>query len=131
MIAAMEAIYIPISTGELIDKITILRIKSKKIADPTKLANVRKELEFLNAVCQKAHIDLDHPLISELEEKNSKLWVIEDDIRAKEKAKEFDDEFIELARAVYKSNDERFLVKNKINKTLGSEFFEEKSYQEF
>jgi hypothetical protein len=123
---------VEISIGEVIDKISILEIKSKKITDPTKLENVKKEFDILLSTTVKT-IDWDSitDLYSELIEINSKLWDIEDNIRIKEKNKEFDSEFIELARSVYYTNDERFRVKSEINKKFDSNLIEEKSYEDY
>ena len=118
---------IPISVGELIDKITILEIKKEKIKDNDKLKKVEKELEELN----KLNTFDIHEEYKELKNINLKLWEIEDDIRIKERKKEFDDEFIELARSVYKTNDQRFNIKNIINIKLKSSINEVKSYEEF
>jgi len=127
----MAGIKVPVSMGELIDKITILRIKAKKISDPAKLKNVGAELAALTSVCEAAHLDLDHALVSDLESINLKLWQIEDEIRDKERCKEFDQTFIALARDVYKVNDQRFAVKAAINRAFGSQLHEEKSYQPY
>jgi hypothetical protein len=126
----MSEIKVPISPGELLDKITILRIKSKRMSDAKKLANVRLELQALEATWaaspySKTNIDVD---IDALHAVNEKLWVIEDDIRDKERAQAFDAEFIRLARAVYFENDDRAAIKRRINVTLGSTLVEEKSY---
>jgi len=123
----------PISVGELLDKITILEIKLERMTDAAKLANVRKELELLNATWAQApesrhDINAQHAALKAV---NERLWVIEDDIRDKERAKAFDDEFIRLARAVYFENDERARVKREINTMLGSALVEEKSYQQY
>jgi Family of unknown function (DUF6165) len=129
----MSAIKVPISPGELLDKITILRIKSKRMADAKKLANVRAELAALEetwGVSAYAKIDISVE-VGELLRVNERLWVIEDDIRDKERAKQFDAEFIRLARAVYFENDERAAVKRRINSKLGSSIVEEKSYAEY
>ena len=129
----MSLIQTPVSYGELIDKITILEIKSQHIADPAKLANVRNELELLNATWA-AHPASKTDIRDERERLlavNQALWVIEDDIRLKEKAQAFDAEFIELARSVYFRNDERAAVKREINVKLGSQLVEEKSYQDY
>jgi Family of unknown function (DUF6165) len=131
--AAMSLITTPISHGELIDKITILEIKSEQMTDPAKLANVRKELELLNAVWAAdaaAAIDIAAER-TRLKAVNQSLWDIEDRIRLKEKAQAFDAEFIELARAVYFQNDDRAAVKREINLKLGSQLIEEKSYQNY
>ena len=121
----------PVSVGELIDKITILKIKRRMIADPAKLTNIEAEMVALLAVCKKANIDPDAPLARDLEAINVKLWKIEDDIRDLERSKQFGAPFIALARAVYITNDERFAVKSKINQFFGSSLKEEKSYQEY
>ena len=129
----MSEIKVPISPGELLDKITILRIKSTRMSDPEKLANVRNELRALEetwgaSVHAKAGIEAD---VTSLLEVNERLWVIEDHIRDKERAKAFDDEFIRLARAVYFENDGRALIKRRINLKLGSAIVEEKSYSDY
>ena len=129
----MSLISVPISFGELLDKITILEIKLERMTDPAKLANVRKELEMLNATWGNApesrhDIGAQHAALKAV---NERLWVIEDDIREKERAKEFDAEFIRLARAVYFENDERARVKREINTMLGSKLVEEKSYRDY
>jgi len=127
----MTEVLVPVSVGELVDKITILRIKRRMIKDAAKVANVEAELTALLAVCKQRSIDAEAPLAAELEAINFKLWQIEDDIRDKERAKQFDARFVELARAVYVTNDERFVVKSKINAAFGSKFKEEKSYQAY
>lgn len=129
----MNQIKIPISPGELLDKITILEIKSERIDDVEKVQNVRRELELLNTEWDSA--GADSPEMTELRARlktiNESLWEIEDDIRDKERAGEFDDRFIELARSVYVTNDDRAAVKKEINLLLGSEIVEEKSYKEY
>jgi hypothetical protein len=129
----MSLIEVPVSFGELIDKITILEIKSRLIADPDKLANVRNELELLGAtwanhVASQTDIDAERTRLLAV---NEALWQIEDNIRLKERAQAFDQEFIQLARAVYIRNDERAAVKREINLKLGSQLVEEKSYQDY
>ena len=124
-------VLVPVSVGELLDKITILQIKSERISDQAKLVNIRKELSALTEICGKNSINVSHPFVMELKSINEALWVIEDDIRDKERAKAFDQKFIELARAVYVTNDQRFNVKSKINKEMGSAFSEEKSYKPY
>ncbi|UXI69625.1 DUF6165 family protein [Tahibacter amnicola] len=129
----MSLITTPISHGELLDKITILEIKSEQITDPAKLANVRKELDLLNAVwladeAAKTDIAAERAALKGV---NQALWDIEDRIRLKEKAQAFDAEFIELARAVYFQNDDRAAIKRTINLKLGSQLIEEKSYQNY
>jgi hypothetical protein len=126
----MSEIKVPISPGELLDKLTILRIKSMRMSDPQKIANVRAELQALEATWSAsayAKIDIQ-PEIDALLKVNEKLWVIEDDIRDKERAQAFDAEFIRLARAVYFENDDRAAIKRRINLKLGSSIVEEKSY---
>jgi hypothetical protein len=129
----MSLIQTPVSYGELIDKITILEIKSRRIADPAKLANVRNELDLLNATWANnaaSQTDIADER-ARLLAVNELLWDIEDRIRLKERAQAFDQEFIELARAVYFRNDERAAFKREINLKLGSQLVEEKSYQDY
>ncbi len=129
----MSEIKVPVSPGELLDKITILRIKSQRMSDPVKVANVRLELGALEATWNNsayAGIDIEADTTALLKV-NERLWVIEDDIRDKERAQAFDAEFIRLARAVYFENDERAAIKRRINTTLGSSIVEEKSYREY
>ena len=126
-----SVISVPISVGELIDKVTILQIKSRRIKDPAKLANIRSELSALLVVCTAHKIDPATPLARELEEVNEQLWNVEDKIREKERAKKFDDEFVALARAVYVQNDSRFALKCRLNEASGSKLREEKSYQPY
>ncbi|MBB5876767.1 MULTISPECIES: DUF6165 family protein [Xanthomonas] len=129
----MSEILVPVSFGELLDKIAILQIKSERIGDAEKLANVRAELSALEKTW------MAHPaaggdvarLRAELKAVNERLWVIEDEIRIKEKAQAFDEEFIKLARSVYYENDERARLKKEINLALGSSYVEEKSYQDY
>lgn len=124
------SVLVPVSWGEIIDKITILEIKAERLSDAAKLANVTKELNELVAVRERefpAHAALAE-LSGELKAINEKLWVIEDDIRDCERAKDFGAKFVELARAVYFTNDERALIKRKVNDLLGSALVEEKSY---
>jgi hypothetical protein len=128
----MKDILVPISPGELLDKITILRIKSARMTDATKVANVRTELTALEQVWREAVGSSD---VSDderaLQAVNERLWVIEDDIRDKELAQAFDARFIELARSVYIENDERAAIKKRINVKLGSRIVEEKSYKPY
>lgn len=128
-----ETVTIQVGPGELIDKITILQIKSDRIADAGKLANVRHELEVLTRTLHEQVPPSDEltRLSDELKSINESLWVIEDDIRACEAAKDFGKTFIELARAVYITNDRRAAVKKQINLLTGSTIIEEKSYTEF
>ena len=121
---------VPISPGELIDKITILEIKSQRMTDAAKLHNVRTELSLLSDTWKASPYsatDIGAEWAA-LRDVNGKLWDIEDDIRDKERAGLFDAGFIELARAVYVTNDERAAIKKKINTKLGSALVEEKSY---
>jgi hypothetical protein len=129
----MNEIRVPVSPGELLDKITILRIKARRMADPNKLANVRRELEALEQTWRSspyASVDIEDE-VSALLEVNERLWTIEDDIRDKERAGAFDSDFIRLARAVYIENDERAAIKKRLNLKLGSTLVEEKSYAEY
>jgi hypothetical protein len=131
--ADMNDILVPISPGELLDKITILRIKAARIADATKVQNVRLELSLLEKTwrdsgCASVDIGADERA---LESVNEKLWVVEDLIREKEARRAFDSEFIELARAVYIANDERAAIKKRVNLQLGSRIVEEKSYKPY
>lgn len=129
----MSLVQTPVSFGELIDKLTILQIKVQRIADPAKLANVRNELELLDATWSgtaASATDISDER-ARLLTVNSALWEIEDAIRLKERAQAFDEEFIQLARSVYIRNDERAAIKREINLKLGSHLVEEKSYQDY
>ena len=129
----MSEILVPVSFGELLDKIAILQIKSERMTDAAKLANVRNELtalETTRAAHPASRQDIA-ALRADLKAVNERLWVIEDDIRLQEKAQAFDAEFIRLARAVYFENDIRARVKKDINLALGSAYVEEKSYQDY
>lgn len=123
----------PISVGELIDKITILKIKQSKANDAAKLANIERELAELENTWQNEKApDLDiSDLFTQLTKVNEALWKIEDDIREKEAAQSFDDEFILLARSVYKQNDLRAELKKQVNLRSGSALVEEKLYQKY
>ena len=126
-------IKVPISPGELIDKLTSLEIKAANISDAAKLANVNVELDLLQETWRSsphASVDIDAEW-QRLREINKKLWDVEDLIRDKERERRFDQEFIELARAVYVTNDERAAVKKQINTKLGSRIVEEKSYAKY
>ena len=120
----------PISIGELVDKITILEIKKNKLQN-SKLENVLKELSFLRKLMEKHQIEITDDLFTQLKEINLTLWNIEDQIRIKEKNKEFDNIFIELARSVYFKNDKRAEIKKRINQLSNSKITEEKSYAEY
>ena len=123
---------IEISHGEIVDKLTILQIKKTNIIDPIKLDNIVKESDYLLYVVENdLGISTESPEYLELLSINNELWVIEDDIRDKERDKVFDNEFIELARSVYTTNDKRAEIKKKINLKYGSLFVEEKSYSNY
>ncbi len=126
-------IKIPVSVGELIDKITILEIKLERIKDKEKIKNVEKEyIELKNIENDlKKTKDYEEKYFSKLKQVNIQLWNIEDEIRIFEKNKNFDDNFLKLARSVYKLNDERSVLKRKINLEYGSEYIEEKDYEEY
>lgn len=128
-----DVIKVPVSFGEVLDKITILEIKSERIKDESKLENVRRELKELSATWNDAVEDQAAiaDLRAQLKAVNEELWVIEDDIRDQEAAQDFGPRFIELARAVYVTNDKRAALKKDINLALGSRFVEEKSYQDY
>lgn len=122
---------IDISTGELVDKVTILSIKQEKISNPEKLANVRKEYAILITPMNDAGIFVDSDEFIRLKDINLKLWDIEDRIRVKEVESAFDDEFISLARSVYFINDDRAAVKKEINLKYNSDLVEEKEYVDY
>ena len=129
----MKDILVPISPGELLDKITILRIKAARMKDPDKVANVKHELGLLEKTWKDSgavSVNLG-TAEADLTRVNEKLWVIEDEIRDEERAKRFTEKFIELARAVYFTNDERAAIKKRINTLLGSTIVEEKSYKSY
>jgi hypothetical protein len=129
----MTDLHIPVSPGELLDKITILRIKSRRIHDPAKVANVRLELDLLERTWDTLGTATQQVAAEEqaLQAVNEQLWDIEDRIRDQEAAGSFDQEFIALARAVYHHNDERAAIKKRVNVALGSRIVEEKSYQPY
>jgi Family of unknown function (DUF6165) len=129
----MNDVLVPISPGELLDKITILRIKSARIADPAKVGNVRLELGLLEKTwcdsgCASGNISGEERALHDV---NERLWDVEDRIREKEAQQAFDRDFIELARAVYVYNDERAAIKKRVNLALGSRIVEEKSYKSY
>lgn len=129
----MSEILVPVSFGELLDKISILQIKSERMTDDAKLRNVRNELSALETTWM-AHTAAGRNIVelrAQLKAVNERLWEIEDDIRIKEKAQAFDEEFVRLARAVYFENDDRARIKKEINLALGSSYVEEKSYQDY
>ena len=123
---------IEVSHGEIVDKLTILQIKKENITDPIKLDNIVKEYNYLLSIVENdLGISTESPEFLELLSINKELWVIEDDIRDKERIKEFDDDFIKLSRAVYYTNDVRAKIKKEINLKYSSGFVEEKSYQSY
>jgi hypothetical protein len=123
---------IEVSHGEIVDKLTILQIKKENITDPIKLDNIVKEYDYLLSIVENdLGISTESPEYLELLSINNELWVIEDNIRDKEKVKEFDDDFIKLARSVYYTNDVRAKIKKEINLKYLSGFVEEKSYQSY
>jgi len=123
---------IEVSHGEIVDKLTILQIKKENITDPNKLDNIVKEYHYLLSVVENdLGISILSPEYLELLSINKELWKIEDDIRDKERQKEFDEEFIKLARAVYYTNDVRAKIKKEINLKFSSGFVEEKSYNNY
>ena len=129
----MNAVLVPVSPGELLDKITILRIKAARITDPAKVGNVRLELALLEKIwlasgCAATQISADERALHDV---NERLWDVEDRIRDKEAQQTFDRDFIELARAVYVYNDERAAIKKRVNLALGSRIVEEKSYKPY
>ena len=127
------AVYIPVSLGELLDKITILRIKKERLNDDRKRENVLKELTLLEKVLaeQVPQVEGLDKLVQELYQTNLTLWDIEDDIRSCERKRDFSEQFIELARSVYFTNDRRSKIKYQINTLLLSEIVEEKSYEPY
>ena len=129
----MDNILVAVSPGELLDKITILEIKSERMSDPGQLANVRAELALLSETWAQC-VEMDdrlRRLHAQLKEVNEALWSIEDDIRDKEYKKQFDEQFIELARGVYVTNDRRSRIKKALNLHLGSNIVEEKFYPDY
>ncbi len=128
---AVDRILVEIAPGELLDKITILQIKAERISEPAKLANVRTELHVLESARQTTvppSPELDE-LIAQLKQANEILWDVENDVRDCERREDFGDEFVRLARSVYRLNDRRAALKRQINELLGSKLMEEKSYE--
>jgi len=125
-------ILVEVSIGEILDKLTILAIKKQKISDPQKLVHIEKEYDILEEKSrQYLNSEEVKNVFEELIEVNSKLWVIEDDLRDLESQKRFDEEFVEKARLVYKTNDHRFVLKNKINLLTDSGVQEQKGYKSY
>ena len=119
---------IPVSLGELVDKITILKIKLKFLSGQRKV-NVKNEYDLLNKELRNSSIIIHEDLIADLQMTNQKLWELEDKIRVKELNNDFKEDFVDLARTIYKLNDKRYEIKNKINKKYNSIIFEEKIYE--
>ena len=130
---SMGTVKVDVAPGELIDKITILLIKSERMDDPDKIANVQLELDILQAIHESSIPGLPalDDLTAKLKRVNEALWEIEDDIRACEAERDFGDTFVRLARSVYRTNDERAQLKRDINVLLGSQILEEKSYRPY
>lgn len=126
-------LHVPLSVGEVLDKITILEIKSERIGDAEKLKNIHNELNALRPLVDGEPFNSDEitGLFAELKAINEELWVIEDDIREQEGKRDFGQRFIDLARAVYVTNDRRADVKKRINLATGSDLVEEKSYEDY
>jgi hypothetical protein len=122
---------VEVSNGELVDKVSILSIKLKKITSKKKIVNIQKEYEILVQELSKINISIQDQDFKELVKLNLELWVIEDQIRKKEAQKEFDETFIELARSIYHKNDQRFAVKRRINLKTNSLLIEEKEYVDY
>lgn len=131
MTAGTDTPRVPVSWGELFDKISILEIKAERLEAPAALANVRRELELLKGVADEKVTDELRPMLADLRQVNEELWQIEDDIRDNEARSSFGEDFIALARSVYKKNDRRAAVKRQINGALLSELVEEKSYKTY
>jgi hypothetical protein len=127
------ALKVEVSVGELLDKITILEIKSERITDPAKLVNVRKELDLLRGTWQASPLAATDVAaeMAALKTVNEELWEIEDNVRRHEAVGEFDDEFVRLARGVYHANDRRAALKRDLNHKCGSGLVEEKSYVDY
>ncbi len=122
-------ILIPVSVGELFDRISILRLKLEKLNDESKLANVRYELEKLESIAERFPLDDEtRGFVQALSGVNTSLWDIEDELRDMERREDFSGDFVHAARQVYKLNDERFRLKSELSRAFGSEIFEEKSY---
>ena len=127
-------IEVPVSIGELLDKLSILEIKSRRITDSSKLANITKEMQMLTSLVRRNEFlgsDMTRDLYTKLTEVNETLWDLEDSIRDKERNKCCDEEFVEISRSIYRQNDLRCNLKTKLNSKLGSEIFEEKGYAEY
>ena len=121
---------IEVSNGEIADKLTIIEIKLSKIKDEAKLTNIKNEYLVVNDAMSTI-MEKSHPLYCQLYDLNSKLWEIEDHIRDLERARDFTDDFVQTARSIYFLNDDRSIVKRKINEMTGSKLFEEKSYEDY
>ena len=122
---------IEVSVGEVVDRVSILRIKLENMKDPAKVENIRTEYDLLLRALEQAGISRESEDFRDLKAVNERLWKIEDRIRRKDRAGEFDEEFIELARSVYQENDRRFEIKTRINRKTGSRIVEEKEYVDY
>jgi hypothetical protein len=129
----MQAVLLPTSFGDAADRMSILQIKTERISDPAKLSNVERELQVVSAAFHAAvnRTAVLDALLSGLKAVNEKLWEIEDEIRDCERTNNFGDRFVQLARSVYVTNDERAQLKRRINEALGSSLIEEKSYKSY
>jgi len=129
----MSAVFVPIAYGDLIDKITILEIKSERLEDPDKLANVQTELKMLQDIVDEQGLTSDAilGLKQSLKDVNTEIWDLEDEVRDCERKSSFEDNFIRIARAIYRTNDKRAAVKREINIEVGSAIVEEKSYASY
>ena len=124
------SLLVPVSVGELFDKITILQIKNERITNLEALRNIERELRALETICNEL-INIDPELIAQLKLVNIEIWEVEDELRLFEKEQLFDERFVNVARSVYMFNDKRASIKRRINKLYNSEIKEEKSYAEY
>jgi hypothetical protein len=122
---------IEVSVGEAVDRLSILEIKLEKVKDPAKIENIRAEYDLLRGTMEQAGVSFEDQAFLDIKAVNERLWDIEDRIRKKERDGEFDDEFIDLARSVYRENDKRFEIKRRINSETGSSLVEEKEYVDY
>ena len=122
---------IEVSVGEAVDRLSILEIKLEKVKDPAKIENIRAEYDLLRGTMEQAGVSCEDQAFLDIKAVNERLWDIEDRIRKKERDGEFDDEFIDLARSVYRENDKRFEIKRRINSETGSSLVEEKEYVDY
>ncbi len=122
---------IEVSVGEVVDRVSILEIKLERVTDPAKVENIRTEYDLLRKTMEQAGVSCESDGFRELRAVNQRLWEIEDQIRKKERDGKFDEEFIELARSVYRENDRRFEIKSRISRDAGSKLVEEKEYVDY